>query len=375
MAHEREVLLARERAARIQAETSARARDEFLAIVSHELRAPLNGIQSWAHVLENYMRDSAAPALAQRAVTGIKAGIAQQVRLIEDLLDVTRMVSGKLRLVKQPLAFLPVVQAALESVKPLAASRRIELTCNYKITAEQIKGDADRVQQIIWNLLSNAIKFTPEHGKVWITAEAAGGAICVTVQDSGIGISAEFLPHIFDRFSQQDTSSTRGHSGLGLGLFLVRHLVELLAQHFLDELNTAHGSSKMLSADALSSLIAYHWPGNVRELRNYIHRAYILADQTIDATMLAPVTPSHSPAGLSLAIPVGTSLAEVDRKFIFATLELCGGVKKRAADLLGISLKTLYNRLEEYGHQCTPLELSAAEDAGSGSREPSSYAA
>ncbi|MBI1890076.1 MAG: sigma-54-dependent Fis family transcriptional regulator [Burkholderiales bacterium] len=154
--------------------------------------------------------------------------------------------------------------------------------------------------------------------------------------------------------------------------------VELLAQHFLDELNTAHGSGKTLSADALSGLITYHWPGNVRELRNYIHRAYILADQTIDATMLAPVTPSHSPAGLSLAIPVGTSLAEVDRKFIFATLELCGGVKKRAADLLGISLKTLYNRLEEYGLQCTPLELSAAEDAGSigsGSLEPSHYAA
>jgi PAS domain S-box-containing protein len=227
MTHEREILLARERAARIQAETSAKARDEFLAIVSHELRAPLNGIQSWAHVLENYVKSASAPSLAQRAVNGIKNGIAQQVRLIEDLLDVTRMVSGKLRLAKQPLAFLPAVQAAVESVRPMAAAKAIDLTCNYKITAEQIVGDADRVQQIVWNLLSNAIKFTPDQGSVCVNAEAVGGTICVSVTDNGIGISPEFIPHLFDRFSQEDTSSTRRHSGLGLGLFLVRHLVEL----------------------------------------------------------------------------------------------------------------------------------------------------
>jgi two-component system response regulator AtoC len=126
--------------------------------------------------------------------------------------------------------------------------------------------------------------------------------------------------------------------------------IELLAQHFLDELNAAHGTFKIISPDGLACLNNYHWPGNVRELRNYIQRAFILSDQVIDAAALAPaVTSSHSPVGLTLAIPVGTSLAEVDRKLIFATLELCGGVKKRAADILGISLKTLYNRLEEYG--------------------------
>jgi DNA-binding NtrC family response regulator len=130
--------------------------------------------------------------------------------------------------------------------------------------------------------------------------------------------------------------------------------VELLAQHFLEELNKAHGTNKAFAADAVASLNAYHWPGNVRELRNYVQRAHILSDHTIDASMLAPATSTQSPTGLSLAIPVGTSLAEVDRKFIFATLELCGGVKKRAADILGISLKTLYNRLEEYG----PIEMS-----------------
>jgi two-component system response regulator AtoC len=125
--------------------------------------------------------------------------------------------------------------------------------------------------------------------------------------------------------------------------------VEMLAQHFLDELNAAHNASKMLTPDALTCLKSYHWPGNVRELRNHMQRAFILSDQFIDAAALAPAIPSYPSAGLTLSIPVGTSLADVDRKLIFATLELCGGVKKRAADILGISLKTLYNRLEEYG--------------------------
>jgi two-component system response regulator AtoC len=133
--------------------------------------------------------------------------------------------------------------------------------------------------------------------------------------------------------------------------------IELLALHFLEEFNTAHGTSKVISPDGLACLSAYHWPGNVRELRNYMQRAFILSDQTIDAAALAPTMTTHSPVGLTLAIPVGTSLADVDRKLIFATLELCGGVKKRAADILGISLKTLYNRLEEYGpHEALPKD-------------------
>jgi two-component system response regulator AtoC len=125
--------------------------------------------------------------------------------------------------------------------------------------------------------------------------------------------------------------------------------VELLALHFLDEFNLAHGTSKVISPDGLDCLKGYHWPGNVRELRNYMQRAFILSDQTIDAVALAPAMTTQARLGLTLAIPVGTSLADVDRKLIFATLELCGGAKKRAADILGISLKTLYNRLEEYG--------------------------
>jgi two-component system response regulator AtoC len=134
--------------------------------------------------------------------------------------------------------------------------------------------------------------------------------------------------------------------------------VELLARHFLDDLNSLHGCEKVLSEDGLASLAGYHWPGNVRELRNHVQRAFILSDHVLDAAALAPAITTQSPVGVALAIPVGTSLAEVDRKLIFATLELCGGVKKRAADVLGISLKTLYNRLEEYG----PCEFALREE-------------
>jgi DNA-binding NtrC family response regulator len=142
--------------------------------------------------------------------------------------------------------------------------------------------------------------------------------------------------------------------------------VELLALHFLQELNTEHGTNKVISADGLACLKTYHWPGNVRELRNYMQRAYILSDQTIDAIALAPTMATEARLGLTLAIPVGTSLADVDRKLIFATLDLCGGVKKRAADILGISLKTLYNRLEEYGPHETFNQNESFVPNGSG---------
>lgn len=227
MQSEHEQLLARERSARIQAETAARARDEFLAIVSHELRAPLNGIQSWAHILENYVQEAVSAPLAQRALSGIKTGVAQQVRLIEDLLDATRMMSGRLRLVKQPIMLLPIIQAATESVRAAAQAKNIRIHSTLDIGTEQIDGDPDRVQQIIWNLLCNAIKFTPDDGHIWLSAYCEDNQACLTVRDDGIGIAPDFLPYLFDRFSQKDTSSTRGHSGLGLGLFLVHRLVEL----------------------------------------------------------------------------------------------------------------------------------------------------
>jgi PAS domain S-box-containing protein len=227
MEKEHEDLLMRERSARIQAETAARARDEFLAIVSHELRAPLNGIQTWAHVLENQIKDSGSPGIAQRAIAGIKTGVSQQVRLIDDLLDVTRMMSGKLRLIKHPFTLLPVVQAAVQSVAELASSKQIGIECDVRLGSEKIDGDADRIQQALWNILTNAIKFTPQGGDIKVEAHCSDSRAVITVSDTGVGISREFLPFLFDRFSQEDTSSTRRHNGLGLGLFLVRHLIEM----------------------------------------------------------------------------------------------------------------------------------------------------
>jgi PAS domain S-box-containing protein len=227
MEKEHEDLLMRERSARVQAETAARARDEFLAIVSHELRAPLHGIQTWAHVLENQLKDVGSPGIAQRAIAGIKTGVSQQVRLIDDLLDVTRMMSGKLRLIKHPFSLLPVVQAAVQSVAELAATKGIKIDCDFHLGAEKIDGDADRIQQALWNLLTNAIKFTPQAGHIKVEAHCSDSHAVVAVSDNGAGISREFLPHLFDRFSQEDTSSTRRHNGLGLGLFLVRHLIEM----------------------------------------------------------------------------------------------------------------------------------------------------
>jgi CheY-like chemotaxis protein len=227
MEPENDVLLARERAARIQAETAARARDEFLALVSHELRAPLNGIQCWSHIIESHVKNSDGAPLLQRAVNGIRTGISQQVRLIEDLLDVTRMLSGKLRLVVQPFAMLPVIQSAVESVQEAADAKGISISSDYRIMDEQTEGDPSRIQQAFCNLLSNAVKFTQTDGNIWVTAAVNGDRMAITIRDDGVGISPEFLPHLFDRFSQQDTSTTRGHSGLGLGLFLARHLIDL----------------------------------------------------------------------------------------------------------------------------------------------------
>jgi CheY-like chemotaxis protein/nitrogen-specific signal transduction histidine kinase len=224
-AREREDLLAREQAAREQAEAATRARDQFLAVVSHELRSPLNGIQSWAHVAEQQV-GAPTPAF-RRAMTGIRKGIDQQVRLIEDLLDATRMLSGQLRIVRRPVGVRQILDAALDSIRPAARAKSVELLIDVGLAAEQVHADPDRLQQLLWNLLDNAVKFAPHGGWVRVKARATRGAVVVTVRDNGRGITPEFLPHLFDRFRQADASSTRRHDGLGLGLALVRHIAEL----------------------------------------------------------------------------------------------------------------------------------------------------
>jgi PAS domain S-box-containing protein len=223
-------LLARERSARADAESATLARDQFLAIVSHELRSPLNGIKSWTHVLENQLRD-ADPA-TKRALAGIMIGVEHQVRLIDDLLDVTRAMSGNLGLAKQPMPVLPVLADAVESLRALALEKALVIATDYGIGDREIHGDPDRIRQIFVNLLSNAVKFTPSGGTIWVATRVEGAMACVEVRDNGVGISHEFLPYLFDPFRQADQgSSSRGHEGLGLGLALVRRLAELHGGH------------------------------------------------------------------------------------------------------------------------------------------------
>jgi PAS domain S-box-containing protein len=224
---ERDALLVREQTARVQAEAAARARDEFLAIVSHELRSPLNGIQSWTHVLENYISTESAAVV--RALAGIKLGVQQQVRLIEDLLDATRIMTGKLKLVRRPLEIGPVLQSAIDSVRPLATEKSITIASRLGGPEDRVDGDSDRLQQIFVNLLSNAVKFTPSSGHVWVEVAPAAPEteIEISVRDDGRGIAAEFLPFLFDPFRQADGSSTRRAGGIGLGLTLARSLTEL----------------------------------------------------------------------------------------------------------------------------------------------------
>ena len=212
--------LLRERAAHVEAN---RIKDEFLATLSHELRTPLNAIVGWTAMLRE---GSLEPERVAHALATIERNARAQAQLVEDLLDLSRVISGKLRLELAPLDLAGVVDAAADVVRPAAQARKMELD----VVAEQrpivIVGDADRLQQAVWNLLSNAIKFTPEGGRIEVRVRARASNAGVTVRDTGRGIDPAFLPHVFDRFRQQDSSSTRAHGGLGLGLALVQSIVQ-----------------------------------------------------------------------------------------------------------------------------------------------------
>ena len=207
-----------------EAEESNRLKDEFLATLSHELRTPLTSVLGWAKLLRSERFD---PQTAARALEAIERNAEAQTRLINDLLDVSRVITGKLRLDVQPTGLAGVVEAAVESVRPAAAARGVRLDVRLDPRAGPVAGDADRLQQVVWNLLSNAIKFTPGGGSVEVRLARADGHAEITVADTGRGIAPEFLPHVFDRFRQADQRITREHGGLGLGLAIARHLVEL----------------------------------------------------------------------------------------------------------------------------------------------------
>ena len=221
---ERERLLQREQRVHAEAEAANRTKDEFLALVSHELRAPLNAMLGWAKILRS---GKYKPETLPHALEVIERSARSQQQLIEDLLDSSRIISGKLRLDMQPLDLTMVIEAALDTMRPAAEAKNITFETRYLVQTDVITGDAERLQQVVWNLVSNAVKFTPNDGHITIKLARVDPYLQLTVSDTGQGINREFLPYVFDRFHQADSSSTRRFSGLGLGLALVRHLVEL----------------------------------------------------------------------------------------------------------------------------------------------------
>lgn len=216
--------LVREQAARAEAEAANRAKDDFLAVVSHELRTPLNAILGWAVLLQSNGSDR---DLTTRALQAIERNARMQRQVIDDLLDVSAITAGKVSLDMQDIDLRAVVAAAEDSVRPIAEAKGIALEDEPPSTLPRVRGDARRLQQVYWNLLSNAIKFTPEGGRVRVCTTATPSWVEVRVTDSGIGIAPPFLPHVFDRFRQLDSSPARSYNGLGLGLAIVRELVEL----------------------------------------------------------------------------------------------------------------------------------------------------
>lgn len=221
---EREQLLKREQEARSEAEAANRMKDEFLATLSHELRSPLNAMLGWIRLLNTRKFDEAT---TKRALETIERNAKSQAQLVEDLLDVSRIIRGKLRLNVRPLELVTVINAALETVRPAADAKEIRLQLVLDPAAGQVAGDSDRLQQVIWNLLSNAIKFTSKGGRVQVRLERVNSHVEIMVTDTGLGINPEFLPYVFERFRQADSSTSRSYSGLGIGLAIVRHLVEL----------------------------------------------------------------------------------------------------------------------------------------------------
>ncbi len=214
--HERKELLR-------QLESASIAKDEFLATVSHELRTPLTAILGWSRILG----DGSEPAYIQKGLAVIDRNAKAQAQLIDDLLDVSRIISGKIRMSMKRVELAAVVNAAVETTQPSAIARGVRLNVILDPSLGDITADEDRLQQVIWNLLSNAVKFTPNGGEVSLRATREDSRVMITVSDTGKGIAPSFLPNVFDRFRQDDSSTTKQHAGLGLGLAIVRHLVEL----------------------------------------------------------------------------------------------------------------------------------------------------
>ncbi len=311
---ERARVLSMEQAARTEAERVNRAKDEFLATLSHELRTPLNALMGWARLLRSPNVDEATAA---RATEVIERNTRVLTQLVADLLDVSRIITGKLRLEVQPVAPIPVVEAAIDAVRAAAEAKEITIHTALDSSVGPLAGDPDRLQQIVWNLLSNAVKFTPAGGRIDIQLRHAGTHVELRVSDTGKGIRPDFLPYVFDRFRQADSTTTRRHGGLGLGLAIVRHLAELHG-------GTAHVDS---AGDGLGASFTVRLP--------FGHAAG--GDGTEAGTARKPEGEVAGPAGDGeLPSLEGVRVLLVDdeadaRELLTTLLERCGAHVKAAA--------------------------------------------
>ena len=274
-------------AARAAAEEANRLKDEFLATLSHELRTPLNAVVGWAEILR--LKGPPDADFAE-GIEAIARNARAQAQLIDDLLDVSRIISGKLRLEIQRVEMAKVVEAALVAVAPLAAAKKIEIKQALSPTGTETWGDAGRLQQVVWNLLSNAIKFTESGGRVQVTVARVNSHLQITVTDSGRGILASFLPHVFERFRQADSSTRRTHGGLGLGLAIVRQIVELQGGTVAAQ---SEGEGK--GATFTVNLPVYNGPGNLPAAANVA-----VAESQTDAVAAGKNQPSL--AGLRILV-------------------------------------------------------------------------
>ncbi|MFB2919217.1 response regulator [Aerosakkonema funiforme] len=300
---ERALLLAREQQARAEAEAANRMKDEFLATLSHELRSPLNAMLGWAQLLNSRRFDEST---TKKAIDIIERTARTQAQLVDDLLDVSRIIQGKLRLNVRPVELTAIIGSVLDTVRPAAEAKEILLERVLDPTTGLVAGDSDRLQQVIWNLLSNAIKFTPNGGRVEVRLKRDNSLVEITVKDTGKGISPDFVPYVFDRFRQADSSMTRQYSGLGLGLAIVRHLVELHG-------GTVYAESK---GDGMGAKFTVRLP--IMPVR--LHAT----SDTDTISKVEPVLPFDNPPVLN-ALQVLVVDDDADTRLFLATvLEECG---------------------------------------------------
>jgi CheY-like chemotaxis protein/nitrogen-specific signal transduction histidine kinase len=299
------------------AEEASRLKDEFLAVVSHELRTPLNAILGWARMLR---AGTLAPDDVPRALETIERNAQAQAQLIEDLLDVSRIVSGKLRLEMRPVDVREVIEEALDTVRPTADARGVSLTAAVG-NVGPVSGDAQRLQQVVWNLLSNSIKFTPRGGTVDVRAEQVGSMVRISVSDTGQGIDEEFLPYVFDRFRQAAVSGQMRRKGLGLGLAIVRHLVEAHAGT-IEAASDGPGRGAtfrvelpvMVGRTVLSTQPARGYPSGLETTLSLTDIRVLVVDDDADAREMLSIALRQYGAAVTLTASVDEALAAASRE-------------------------------------------------------------